>query len=199
MANIKPSSTRLVVRLRIAKQRFSPCQRVALCKLCVTSMCPQSGYNRQSSRPKETSMPQTQNLQNHTRIVPMFHIGVILPVLINFFWSLYKLTEGITSDALVNVMMATMFILLTLSVRQQILTVQDRVIRLEMRLRLAQILPDDLRREGAMLTVPQLVALRFAGDAELPDLVREVAAGKLSTPKEIKQRVRDWQPDFQRA
>jgi hypothetical protein len=129
----------------------------------------------------------------------MFHIGVILPVLINFFWSLYKLTEGITSDALVNVMMATMFILLTLSVRQQILTVQDRVIRLEMRLRLAQILPDALRREGAMLTVPQLVALRFAGDAELPDLVREVAAGKLSTPKEIKQRVRDWQPDFQRA
>ena len=52
---------------------------------------------------------------------------------------------------------------------------------------------------GPDLTAGQLIALRFAADAELPELVREIAAGKLNTPKEIKTRVRDWQGDFLRV
>ena len=85
------------------------------------------------------------------------------------------------------------------SVRGQILTVQDRVIRLEMRLRLAQVLPADLQAQIPRLGVKQLVALRFASDAELPGLVRDVLADKLPTPKEIKMQVKDWQADVQRA
>jgi len=77
--------------------------------------------------------------------------------------------------------------------------VQDRVIRLEMRLKLRGLLPPDLQPRINELTPRQLVALRFASDAELPDLVREVLAGKLATSKEIKMRVRSWQSDWLRA
>ena len=83
--------------------------------------------------------------------------------------------------------------------RTQALTVQDRVIRLEMRLKLRGLLPPDLQPRISELTPRQLVALRFASDAELPDLVREVLAGKLATSKEIKMRVRSWQSDWLRA
>ena len=83
--------------------------------------------------------------------------------------------------------------------RSQALTVQDRVIRLEMRLRLRQILPPELQPRIQDLTHRQLVALRFASDAELPELVREILDGKLTTVKEIKLRVKNWQSDWLRA
>jgi len=79
------------------------------------------------------------------------------------------------------------------------LTVQDRLIRLEMRLRLRQLLPPDLQPRINDLTHRQLVAMRFASDAELAELVREVLAGKLTTPKDIKLRVKNWQADWLRA
>jgi hypothetical protein len=77
--------------------------------------------------------------------------------------------------------------------------VQDRVIRLEMRLRLARVLPAQLHAHIPNLSLQQLIALRFASDAELADLVQEVVAGKCQTPKDIKMRVKDWQADLQRA
>ena len=80
-----------------------------------------------------------------------------------------------------------------------VLRVQDRIIRLEMRLRLQQCLPADLRSRIEELTPGQLVALRFASDAELPELVREVVAGKLAARKDIKLRVKNWQGDWLRA
>ena len=83
--------------------------------------------------------------------------------------------------------------------RGQILTVQDRVIRLEMRLRLGQALPASLHPSIAALTHKQLVALRFASDGELPLLVQQVVAGELTTQKEIKSRVKEWQADYLRA
>jgi hypothetical protein len=79
------------------------------------------------------------------------------------------------------------------------LTVQDRLIRLEMRLRLDRVLPADLKARIPDLTVSHLVALRFASDAELPALVREVLEGKTTRPKDIKQKIRDWQADHLRA
>jgi hypothetical protein len=79
------------------------------------------------------------------------------------------------------------------------LTVQDRVIRLEMRLRLNQLLPAELGARTGQLTRQQLVALRFASDAELVELVREVLDGKLTTSRAIKGRVRQWTPDYLRA
>ena len=83
--------------------------------------------------------------------------------------------------------------------RVQALSVQDRVIRLEMRLRLRGILPADLLPTIEQLTRRQLVALRFASDTELPELIREVIAGRLATSKDIKMRIKDWQADWLRA
>jgi hypothetical protein len=68
-----------------------------------------------------------------------------------------------------------------------------------MRLRLRQILPPELQTRIQDLTHRQLVALRFASDAELPELVREILDGKLTTVKEIKLRVKNWQGDWLRA
>ena len=76
---------------------------------------------------------------------------------------------------------------------------QDRVIRTEMRLRLARVLGHDQTSRIEGLTPRQLVALRFAADAELPALVGEVLAGSLTDTNAIKMRVKDWQADYLRA
>jgi hypothetical protein len=73
------------------------------------------------------------------------------------------------------------------------------VIRLEMRLRLAQLLPPDLRPRIGELTPKQMVALRFASDQELPDLVRTVLTDRIQDGKAIKRMIRDWQGDYLRA
>lgn len=78
-------------------------------------------------------------------------------------------------------------------------TVQDRVIRLEMRLRLREVLPADLLPRIGDLTRGQLVGLRFAGDGELPTLVQRCLAGELRGAEAVKREVRDWQPDHLRA
>jgi hypothetical protein len=78
------------------------------------------------------------------------------------------------------------------------LTVQDRVIRLEMQVRLARLAPDLAARFGEF-TVGQLCSLRFAGDGELPELARRVLSEKLDDRKAIKKQIRDWQADHLRA
>jgi hypothetical protein len=79
------------------------------------------------------------------------------------------------------------------------LAVQDRVIRLEERLRYAQVLPADLQATAGELTIGQIVSLRFASDAELPALMRKVLDEKLMERKAIKQLIKNWRPDYQRA
>lgn len=142
---------------------------------------------------------QQQNLRNHGRIVPMYHGGVFLPLLVNLGWSIYRVTGDWSGDRLVQLLVAIALMLMFVSVRTQILTVQDRVIRLEMRLRLSRILPPDQHGTIAQLTHKQLIALRFASDAELPTLVARVAKGDLQSAKAIKTEVKEWQADFLRA
>ena len=98
-----------------------------------------------------------------------------------------------------GVIVAAALIGLGLLSRIQALSVQDRVIRLEMRLRLRELLPPDLQRRIYEFTPRQLVAMRFAGDEEMPELAREVLGGGLPTTKGIKMRVKNWQPDSLRA
>jgi hypothetical protein len=83
--------------------------------------------------------------------------------------------------------------------RLMALKVQDRVIRLEMRLRLREVLPADLQPRISELTPQQLTGLRFASDGELPDLVRQVLAGSLKNATDIKKAVTHWQGDYLRA
>jgi hypothetical protein len=140
-----------------------------------------------------------QNYKNHGRVVPAFHGGVLLALLVNLVWTFYRLIGGFSGDRFVNAILAVGLLVMAGSLRAQILTVQDRVIRLEMRHRLRDVLPADLFAQAARLPVKQLVALRFASDAELPELVREVIGGSLATGKAIKMRIRDWQADHLRA
>jgi hypothetical protein len=140
-----------------------------------------------------------QTIKNHTRIVPMYHMGVFFPLVLNFLWSVYRTVQDPTADRLIGLILSVALLLMFFSVRQQILTVQDRLIRLEMRLRLRELLPADVFARATALPVRQLIALRFASDAELPALVGDVLAGRLTSQKDIKTRVKDWQADLLRA
>ena len=136
-----------------------------------------------------------QTYANHAKIVPTYHIMALGILVINLGWSIWKLIKDPSIDAAVGLLVAVALIAMLLHLRLFPLTAQDRVIRLEMRLRLEEVLPEDLQARIADLTPRQLVALRFASDAELPDLVREVLDGKLDSGAAIKKRIRDWQPD----
>ena len=141
-----------------------------------------------------------QNLQNHTRLVPPFHMFVLPVLLLNAGWTIYHLVKvGISFESVLGVLLAFALLTFALFARLFALTVQDRVIRLEMRLRLADILPVDLRPRIPEFTVGQLVSLRFAGDAELPAIARKVLDEKMNDRKAIKQMVKDWQGDYLRA
>jgi hypothetical protein len=141
-----------------------------------------------------------QNLQNHVRLVPPFHMFVLPVFFLNLVWSIYHLIKaGVSFESVLGVLMAFAFLTLALFARVFALTVQDRVIRLEMRMRLAQLLPPDLRPRIPEFTVAQLVSLRFAGDAELPALARKVLDDKMNDRKAIKQLVKDWQGDYLRV
>jgi Family of unknown function (DUF6526) len=140
-----------------------------------------------------------QNFQNHAKVVPGFLYGVLGVLTINSLWSLRRLIEAPSFDSALAVAVSFALIGTAFYARTFALTVQDRVIRLEMRQRLREVLPAELHARIGELTRRQLVALRFAGDAELPELTRRVLAGELKDGKSIKQNVRDWQADHLRA
>ena len=141
-----------------------------------------------------------QNLQNHVRIVPPYHMFVFPVLFVNIGWAIYRVVKfAISFPTVFDVFLSVALLLLALYARLFALSVQDRIIRLEMRLRLAEILPPDLRPRIPEFTVAQLVSMRFACDAELPALARKILDDKMSDRKAIKQLVKDWQGDYARA
>lgn len=140
-----------------------------------------------------------QSYQKHARWLPAFHFFVLPVLLVNLMNSIRHVWQAPTLHYGFEVVIAAALLMLGFLSRIMALTVQDRVIRLEMRLRLRQMLPPDMQPRINELTHRQLVALRFASDEEMPELVRELYAGKLTTAKEIKMRVKSWQPDWLRA
>jgi hypothetical protein len=140
-----------------------------------------------------------QSYQKHARLLPGFHFFVIPVLLVNVLNEMRHLWMDPTRHFAFQVVVAAALLGAAFLSRIQALTVQDRVIRLEMRLRLRGVLPPDLQSSIDALTHRQLVALRFASDAEMPELVREVLAGKLSNGKAIKMRIKNWQADWLRA
>jgi hypothetical protein len=141
-----------------------------------------------------------QNFANHGKFYPPFHFFVVPVMVLNLIWSLSRLWRlGFSWDGLERVLLAFGLAVGFVSARLMVLKVQDRVIRLEERLRYERVLPGDLKPRIGEFTVDQLVALRFASDAELPALARKVLDDKMSDRKPIKQMVKTWKPDYLRA
>ena len=140
-----------------------------------------------------------QNFQNNTRWVPAYHF-VAGPILaINLIWSLYKIVTSFSGDRVIGLLLAIAFLIILFDLRHFALVVQDRVIRLEMTLRLEKLLPPDLKPRIKEFTSGQLVALRFAGDEELSVLARSVLQQNIASRAEIKKMIKNWNPDYLRA
>jgi hypothetical protein len=142
---------------------------------------------------------QPQNFANHRRMVPVYHVGIFGILAINLIWRFVQLVRWTSWQALLEMLVAAALLVLCFYVRIFALTVQDRIIRLEMRLRLKEILPADLKGRIDELTRDQFVSLRFASDAEMPDLMREILTNDIRSRDEIKRRIKTWVPDYLRC
>ncbi len=140
-----------------------------------------------------------QTYKNHTRFDVLYHFIASPIALLNLIIQVRHAYYYSTRYTIWNAVFAFGILALVLSARVMAVTVQDRLIRLEMRLRLRELLPAAMHADIAKLTVKQLVGLRFASDAELPELVQRVLKGELVEQKAIKLAVKDWQADWQRA
>jgi len=144
-----------------------------------------------------------QNLQNYVKIDPAFHRFLVPGALLLLAGAIYKVTQiGFkgtnavwSGEILLGVIWA---IVAVFKIRLYALKVQDRLIRLEERLRLERLLSDPWKSRMWDLTEPQLIALRFASDAELPALVEKTLSSSLD-PKAIKQAIQVWRPDYFRV
>ena len=141
----------------------------------------------------------SQTYQNHTRFYPAFHFIVLPLLLLYLIGTVYAAYSTRSLLAHLDLMLSVALILLALTARRMVVTVQDRVIRLEERLRMRALLPADLLPRIEEFTVPQLVGLRFADDEELPVLARQVLEKRIEDTKAIKQMVKKWRADFLRA
>jgi hypothetical protein len=146
-----------------------------------------------------------QTYANHTRFDPPFHfflapvfiLGLILS-LIHFFYHLRESDMRDNIHSFLLIVLAVALITVILKMRLYSLKVQDRIIRLEERLRLTQLLSEPLRARIPELTEDQLIGLRFASDAEIPKLVERALLEKLKR-KDIKKAVQNWRPDYWRV
>lgn len=138
-------------------------------------------------------LPQT--YANHTRLHPPFHFFLAPGALLLFVLTIVNVFRHSSQlDAWILLLMAILFFAALLLIRSNPLKAQDRLIRLEERLRLQSILSAPLARRIPELTEAQLIALRFASDGELPALVEKALAAQMPA-REIKKNIVAWRPD----
>lgn len=140
-----------------------------------------------------------QSFQSHAKWLPPFHFFVLPVLLINIGFQIYWCVKEFTVKSVLSVLVAAALFVGAGIARGMALKVQDRVIRLEERLRFERVLPADMHARIGEFTIDQIVALRFASNAELPDLARKVLDEKMVDRKEIKKMIKTWRPDFARA
>ncbi len=136
-----------------------------------------------------------QNYDNHVRWHPPFHYFLTPLLLLNFIFAIVQLARFQDLDRLVYLVMAIVLIVIALLARTNALQAQNRIIRLEEQLRYARVLPAELAHKAANLGIGQIVALRFASDAELPELAQQTLDGKFAKPDDIKRAVKQWRAD----
>ncbi len=142
-------------------------------------------------------MASEQTYSNHRRYNPWHHF-VVLPILsINLAVEIQRLIKDPSAYRGWQVVLAIGLFLFSFTARGMALRAQDRVIRLEERLRLSRLIGDQAVIES--LRPGQLIAMRFAPDEEVPELVRRIAGGELQTTEEIKKAIRTWRPDYLRV
>ena len=146
-----------------------------------------------------------QTYATHRRYVPLYHFVTPTILLLNLLWTfvgIYHAWRGggrfDRCNSVIQVLVAVALLLIWFYARSFALAVQDRVIRQEMWLRLGELLPLDQRARIPQLSAAQLIALRFASDSDVPGLV-EKALGSGMSPREIKQAIVSWRPDYFRV
>ncbi len=140
-----------------------------------------------------------QSYENHTRWHPPFHFFLMPLFLLNFIFAAVQLYRFRDLDHTWLLLLAVGLFVLNALARINALRVQDRLIRLEERMRYQQILPQPLAQSAGALPLGQIVALRFASDGELPALVQQVLDGKLTKGNEIKRAIKNWRADTLRV
>ena len=144
-------------------------------------------------------MPEpSQSYANHTQRQPLY-LAVYAIFAADLVWTIRAAIQAPSWTTILGVLTALALIVLAFYARIFALTVQDRLIRLEMRLRLRELLPAALHSRITEFSKGQLVAMRFASDAELPAIAEQVLRDKIEDRKVIKQMIKDWQADFLRV
>lgn len=141
-------------------------------------------------------VPQT--FKNHARLDPLFHFFMVPVAAITMIRSIWNVKQNPSLDSAWIVIATLAAIVAVFKIRLYALRVQDRVIRDEERQRLERLLPEPLRSKIGQLSVPQMVALRFASDGEVAGLVEKTLANNLA-PKQIKEAIVNWRPDYFRV
>ncbi len=141
----------------------------------------------------------TQNLKNHSRVHAPYHYVLAPIVLFHFIWSTIQAIRTPTWERHEILLLSIGLLVMTALVRTNSLKVQDRLIRLEERLRWKQVLSPDLAAQAEGLAPGQTVALRFASDGELPTLVPQILSGELGKPGDIKKAIVNWRGDHFRV
>ena len=144
-----------------------------------------------------TTAAPAQDYGNHRKFVPAFHYVALPILLINLIYSVYVAVTSFSVDSVIALFVAVALIIVGLFARVFALGAQDRVIRLEERLRFENLLPQEQKATIGELTTAQLIGLRFASDGEVADLVATVCAEGIEDREEIKKRVKNWRPDHQ--
>ncbi len=139
-----------------------------------------------------------QDFKHHGRLHPPFHFVTFFFLIANLVAVIRHLVHhpGLWNTWLV-VLSVGIFVPVFL-IRVYALKVQDRVIRLEERLRLKELAPAEMRPKIAQLTEDQLIGLRFASDGEVVALAGQALAETLNR-KQIKERIKTWRPDYWRV
>ncbi len=144
-------------------------------------------------------MATEQDFQHHVRFLPPYHFVVGPIFLVYFGYALWTLTKSHDWSTILEALVALALVMFFLFARFMVIRVQDRVIRLEERLRMERLLPVDLKGQIEKFSVDQLVSLRFASDAELPTLARTVLEKGITDRTEIKKLITNWRADYLRA
>lgn len=139
-----------------------------------------------------------QSYSNHAKFDEAFHFFLAPIAAFTLIVTLIRAVRNPGFDSIWAAVLGAFLLVALLRIRTYPLRVQDRLIRLEERLRLQEVLPAAMRPRIGELSESQLVALRFASDAELPALVQKTLAENL-TNKQIKQAIGNWRPDYFRV